>query len=255
MPSIARLTDWYTDEFLSRPSEPRPAYNQITDREDWYRKLFEALPVAVYATDAAGRITFCNQAAYEMAGRRPELGSDQWCVSWALYWPDGTPMRHNECPMAIALKEDRPVRGQEILMERPDGTRVPVLAYPTPLHDASGKLIGAVNMLEDLTERKKAEQLLQQLNETLEQRVQERTRQAKETFSKLQETERGFRLLVQGVTDYAIFMLDQNGVVSNWNPAAWRIKGIGQTRSSVSISPAFTPSRIARAACRSGYCR
>jgi PAS domain S-box-containing protein len=225
MPAMARLTGWHTDEFLSRPSKPRPAYDQITDQEAWYRQLLEALPVAVYATDAGGRITFCNEAACELAGRRPELGSDQWCVSWALYQPDGTPMRHDECPMAIALKEDRPVRGQEILAERPDGTRVPILAYPTPLHDVSGKLIGAVNMLEDLTDRKKAEQLLQQLNETLEQRVQERTQEVKETFSKLQESERRFRLLVQGVTDYAIFMLDPNGVVSNWNPGARRIKG------------------------------
>jgi PAS domain S-box-containing protein len=225
MASMAKLTGWHTDEFLSRPSEPRPVYDQITEREGWYRKLLEALPVAVYATDAAGRITFCNEAALELAGRRPELGSDQWCVSWALYWPDGTPMRHSECPMAIALKEDRPVRGQEILAERPDGTRVPIMPYPTPLHDASGKLIGAVNMLEDLTDRKKAEELLQQLNETLDQRVQERTRQVQETFSKLQETERRFRLLVQGVTDYAIFMLDPNGIISNWNPGARRIKG------------------------------
>ena len=47
----------------------------------------------------------------------------------------------------------------------------------------------------------------------------------RETFSKLQESERGFRLLVQGVTDYAICMLDPDGVVSNWNPGAWRITG------------------------------
>jgi PAS domain S-box-containing protein len=224
-PSMARPTGWHTDEIPSWPEKLRPADNQVTDREGWYRKVLEALPVAVYATDAGGRITFCNDAALELAGRRPELGSDQWCVSWALYWPDGTPMRHSECPMAIALKEDRPVRGQEILAERPDGTRVPILPYPTPLHDASGKLIGAVNMLEDLTDRKKAQQLLQQLNETLEQRVQERTRQAQETFSKLQESERRFRLLVDGVTDYAIFMLDPNGTVSSWNRGAWRIKG------------------------------
>jgi PAS domain S-box-containing protein len=225
MMQMARLTGWYTDDFLNRPSEPRPVEGKILDREYWYQKVLETLPVAVYATDAGGRVTFCNEAACELAGRRPELGSDRWCVSWALYWPDGTPMRRSECPMAITLKQDRPVRGQEILVERPDGTRVPILAYPTPLHDASGKLIGAVNMLEDLTERKKAEQLLQQLNETLEQRVQERTRQVNETFSKLQETERRFRLLVEGVTDYAIFMLDPNGIVSNWNPGAWRING------------------------------
>jgi PAS domain-containing protein len=59
--------------------------------------------------------------------------------------------------MAIALKEDRAVRGAEAIAERPDGTRVPFIPFPTPLHDASGKLVGAVNMLIDITVRKRAE--------------------------------------------------------------------------------------------------
>ena len=75
------------------------------------RHLLDALPAAIYMTDAAGRITFFNQAAVEFSGRTPEIGSDQWCVNWRLYWPDGRPMAHDECPMARALKEDRPIRG------------------------------------------------------------------------------------------------------------------------------------------------
>ncbi|HEX3413102.1 MAG TPA: PAS domain-containing protein, partial [Stellaceae bacterium] len=88
--------------------------------ETW-RQLFEALPAAVYTTDAAGRITFFNEAAVELAGRTPELGRDHWCVSWRLCRPDGTPLPHDECPMAVALREDRPVRGVEVIAERPDG--------------------------------------------------------------------------------------------------------------------------------------
>ena len=49
--------------------------------------------------------------------------------------------------MARALKEDRLIRGEEAIAERPDGTGVPFMPYPTPLHDASGRLVGAVNML------------------------------------------------------------------------------------------------------------
>jgi two-component sensor histidine kinase len=60
--------------------------------------------------------------------------------------------------MAMALKQGRQIRGKEAIAERPDGTRVPFLAYPTPFHDASGKVIGAVNMLMDITERKAAEE-------------------------------------------------------------------------------------------------
>ena len=54
---------------------------------------------------------------------------------------------HEECPMAVALREDRAVRGMEATCERPDGTRVPFIPYPTPLHDENGQLIGAINML------------------------------------------------------------------------------------------------------------
>ncbi|MGH7029248.1 MAG: PAS domain S-box protein, partial [Stellaceae bacterium] len=193
---------------------------------DWrFRQLLEALPAAVYTTDAEGRLTFYNQAAVEFSGRRPELGSDRWCVSWRLYRPDGTFLPHDECPMAIALKEDRPIRGVEAVLERPDGTRIHFIPFPTPLHDASGALTGAVNMLVDISEQKSAEEVQQRLNETLERRVEQRTREISETLARLRISEERFRLLVQGVTDYAIFMLDPDGHVTNWNLGAERIHG------------------------------
>jgi PAS domain S-box-containing protein len=119
--------------------------------------LLEALPVPVYTTDAEGRLTFYNQAAADFWGYRPELGTTQWCGSWRLYWPDGKPMAHGECPMAVALRESRPVRGAEAIAERPDGTRVPFAPYPTPLTDVSGKLTGAINLLVDISGRNQAE--------------------------------------------------------------------------------------------------
>jgi PAS domain S-box-containing protein len=140
-------------------------------RERRFRQLLEALPAAVYTTDAAGRITFYNAAAVELWGVRPELGRSEWCGSWRLFWPDGTPMPHERCPMATALREDRPVRGAEAIAERPDGTRVPFIPYPTPLHDQSGTLVGAVNMLVDITERKRAEEQQALLVRELHHRV------------------------------------------------------------------------------------
>jgi len=121
------------------------------------QELLEALPVAVYTTDAMGRLTFFNQAAVDLWGRRPELGADQWCGSWRLYWADGRPLLHSECPMAMTLKQGRPVRGMEAIAERPDGSRVRFVPYPTPLHDESGQIIGAVNLLMDVTARYDAE--------------------------------------------------------------------------------------------------
>jgi PAS domain S-box-containing protein len=111
-------------------------------------------------TDAEGRITFYNEAAATLWGWRPVLGDSKFCGSWKLYWPDGTPLPHDECPMAMALKQRRPIRGMEAVAERPDGTRVPFIPYPTPLFDASGKLTGAVNMLVDISERKRTEEAL-----------------------------------------------------------------------------------------------
>lgn len=117
--------------------------------------LLEALPMAVYTTDPEGRITFYNDAAAELWGHRPQVGS-YWCGSWRLYWPDGRPLPHGECPMAMALKEGRPVRGVEAIAERPDGSRVRFLPFPTPLRDETGKLVGAINLLMDVSEQHEA---------------------------------------------------------------------------------------------------
>src|SRR6516164_7807903 len=173
-------------------------------RNLWCRDLLDALPAAIYTTDAAGRLTFFNRAAVEFSARTPEIGSDQWCVTWRLYWPDGRPMAHDECPMARALKEDRPIRGGESIAERPDGSRVAFMAYPTPLHDASGQLVGAVNMLVDLSAAREVDEARNSLNEILERRVHERTRQLTAALTRLGESERRFRLFVEAVTDYAI---------------------------------------------------
>ena len=229
--------------------------------DHYFRELLDALPAAIYLTDADGRVIFYNDACIAFSGRAPVIGSDYWCVTWRLYWPDGTPMPHDQCPMAVALREDRPVRGAEAIAERPDGTRVPFIPYPTPLHDASGRLVGAVNMLVDITQRRKAEEALRQVNEMLEQRIEARTKQMADAYERLRQSERRFRLLVGSVVDYAIFMLDENGFVTNWNAGAERIKGyssdeiVGQ-HFSIFYTPedraAGVPERVLKVARRDG---
>ena len=121
-----------------------------------YRRFLDALGVALYTTDADGRITFFNEAAAEFWGRRPALG-EEWCGSLRLLSLDGSLMRHEECPMAITLKEGRPVRGGQAIAVRPDDSQVSFMAYPSPLFDDAGEMIGAVNILIDITEHQKAE--------------------------------------------------------------------------------------------------
>ncbi len=151
-------------------TEQKNAAEIVRGRERWFRELLQALPAAVYTTDAEGHINFYNQAAVELAGRKPALG-DMWCVTWKLYNPDGTFLPHDQCPMAVALKEQRPVRGAEAVAERPDGTRVPFIPFPTPLRDDGGRVIGAVNMLVDISERRQSETAQQMLIRELNHRV------------------------------------------------------------------------------------
>jgi PAS domain S-box-containing protein len=152
-------------------TERKRAEEALRNSEQRLREILAAMPAAIYTTDADGRLTFYNRAAVDLWGCEPELGTSRWCGSWQLYYPDGRPMAHDECPMAITLRQGRPVVGAEAVAERPDGTRVPFIPHPTPLHDASGRLIGAVNMLVDITERKRAEARQKTLLDELNHRV------------------------------------------------------------------------------------
>ncbi len=119
--------------------------------------MIDALPAAIYATDASGYLTHFNPATAELSGRMPEIGVDQWCTTWKLFKADGTPLPHDECPMAVAIKEGRIIRGMQIIAERPTGERIWVTPYPTPLRDMAGEIVGGINMLVDITDAKRAE--------------------------------------------------------------------------------------------------
>ena len=116
-----------------------------------FRELIDALPVALYVTDIHGVITMYNRAAAEIWGREPVVGKESWCGSFRIYKPDGTPVPLDNCFMAECVKTGKVARYSEVIVERPDGTRRRILPHPQPLRDAEGNLIGAINMLVDLT--------------------------------------------------------------------------------------------------------
>jgi PAS domain S-box-containing protein len=180
-------------------TDRKRAEDELRESERRYRELIEAIGIAVCMTDADGRITLFNEAAADLWGRRPELGVDRWCGSWRMYDTNGVPMQHDECPMAITIKENRPVRGVEILAERPDGTRRILLPHPTPLRDSSGNIRGAVNVLVDITDRKQTEAVLL-------------------------EREARMAAVLDTAAD-AIISIDADGVIQAFNAAASRVFG------------------------------
>jgi PAS domain S-box-containing protein len=121
--------------------------------------LLDQLPAPIYVTDAEGIVTYFNPACAGFTGRNPAVGKDRWCVTWKLYTDRGEFLPHDQCPMAVAIRTRHPVRGITAVAERPDGTRVTFMPYPTPLFAADGTFKGAVNILIDITERRQLAEL------------------------------------------------------------------------------------------------
>ena len=124
--------------------------------------LLDEIPAPLYVTDSAGYVTYFNRFCIAFAGRVPSVGKDRWCVTWKLYTDTGEALPHDLCPMADAIRGRREVRGATAVAERPDGTRVRFMPFPTPLFAADGAFAGAINILIDISQKGQADDLRDQ---------------------------------------------------------------------------------------------
>ena len=138
--------------------------NRLTPVDEWRadnlpaQSILDLTPVALYATDADGVITWFNEPASELWGARPVLGETRWCGSFRIFTPDGAPVPLDSCPMAVCLAEGRAVSDIELVVERADGKRRNVVVNPRPLVGPDGALRGAVNTIIDVTDAREADQ-------------------------------------------------------------------------------------------------
>lgn len=172
---LPAAVQWALDKFQYE-RERKIAEQKIRESEKQYLDLIQHFPAAVYICDAEGNMRLYNQAARELWGIEPEPGKPLWCSPWKVYTDDLRPFPPESCPMVRAINEGRNIAGEEIIIERPDGTTRHVIPHSSPNFNSSGEVTGATNILIDITDRKKAEHealtlvdRLQSKNKELEQ--------------------------------------------------------------------------------------
>ncbi|MGG9961964.1 PAS domain S-box protein [Ferruginibacter sp. SUN106] len=123
------------------------------------QNIIQNSPDAIYTCDQKGFIKSYNKAAVNLWGREPVVGKDLWCGSWKIFDKNGGHLPVDQHPMAIALREGRLVHGEELIVQRPDGSMRYVSPYSSPLVNAEGHLTGVVSMMIEVSEQKNRERL------------------------------------------------------------------------------------------------
>jgi PAS domain S-box-containing protein len=186
---------------MDKPEDISKLYTALLESEQKFRYLSNLMPVGVYTTDKNGVITFFNDSAANLWGRTPRLNDStdlSFSGSLKMYTPQGDVIPHHEFPMAKALRFKKSIRDEEITIEKPDGSRLSFIVNIEILFDVNGELSGAINVFQDITEKKKAEIGLRRLAAIVES------------------------------SEDAIISKTLNGIITSWNAAAEKMFGYSE---------------------------
>src|SRR5688572_1799974 len=178
--------------------------------ERYHRMVTEVRDYAIILLDETGKILDWNKGAEKLKGYKANeiIGK-----SIRLFYPS----EDKESNLAERLLAEAAAKGSvchEGYRIRKDGSRFWGSVVITALHDESGKLSGFTKVTKDLTEQKNAEDKLSIFTEELKRRNEE-----------LRQSEERYHKMVEEVQEYAIILLDVDGIIQNWNTGAQLIKG------------------------------
>jgi PAS domain S-box-containing protein len=166
---------WLLAKLGSQSVEPDRASVEVPTLKQVYDVITTALtqlPVGLYMCESpTGLIQYYNPRAAEIWGRTPNCGdsNERCCTALTLITPDGTELSHDQCPMAQAIRHGVIVSDRELIIERSDRSRRTVLVSSTPIRNSNGRVVGALALMQDITERKHAETAMAGLIKNLEQ--------------------------------------------------------------------------------------
>ena len=181
--------------------------------------ILNLLPYAVYVCDAEGKIINYNRKAIELWGRTPtkENKAERFSGAHKIYYPDGKYIPPHESAAAASLKDGLPRENVEAIIERPDFSRKIITINTVAVKDEQGNIIGVIVCFYDITQQKEIQKELDWKTKELldlERKNEE-----------LQKNEERYHRMIDEIQDYAIILLDKNGIVQNWNKGAENIKG------------------------------
>lgn len=155
-------------------AEPQPKPSGLEEILRTIGGVLEHLPIAICIYDRVGKIVRYNQSALEIWGRTPQtdVTHQAFVAGCKFFSSDGRLLSYSEMPLARVLQTGLAMREQEFTVERPDGSRITTIVNINPLRDADGKVVGAINCIRDVTERKLFDEAFRQSQEHVREQEQ-----------------------------------------------------------------------------------